>query len=374
MDRKQEQLKLRFQSRFRNDAISKENQDDTDFHFSIDLNLPCAGLSAIYGPSGSGKTTLLRCVAGLEKSISGECVFNEDVWQKEGFFLDPWKRPLAFVFQEANLFNHLSVEGNLTFAIKRAWKKTSKNQLNSIVELMGVGHLLKRNTENLSGGERQRIAIARALLMQPSLLLLDEPLSALDEGLKQDIIPYLIELKRECQLPMLYVSHSIDEITQIADHLILMEAGRVRASGEFQSVLARLDSHTMLKNETGVVVSANIFEYDAQWGLSRAQFDGGELWLDCGRTMPNTPIRLRILARDVSVARSDFSESSVLNRLKGRISEVSDDAHSSAMLLLQVNVGSTTFISRITKRSFSQLRLQQGAGVCLQIKSVAILR
>ncbi|MDP2805984.1 MAG: molybdenum ABC transporter ATP-binding protein, partial [Gallionellaceae bacterium] len=202
--------------------------------FALDASFaaPAVGVTALFGPSGSGKTTLLRCIAGLER-VAGTLHVNGEIWQDEKTFLPIHKRPLGYVFQEASLFPHLSVRANLEYGYKRIAPDERKVHLEQVVEWLGLSHLIDRNNPTqLSGGERQRVAIARALLTSPRILLMDEPLSALDATSKQDILPYLERLHRELNIPVLYVSHALDEVTRLADHLVLLEKGRVIASGE----------------------------------------------------------------------------------------------------------------------------------------------
>ncbi|HSW18923.1 MAG TPA: molybdenum ABC transporter ATP-binding protein, partial [Ramlibacter sp.] len=216
------------------------------FSLAVDLHLPATGITALFGPSGSGKTTVLRCVAGLERAAGALVDIGGDCWQDDarGVFLAPWQRPLGYVFQEASLFDHLDVRGNIAYGQKRRGGGGAGNgdlSLEAAVELLGIGHLLARRPHQLSGGERQRVAIARALAARPRVLLLDEPLSALDASRRQDILPWLERLRDELRIPMLYVTHAADEMARLADTLVLMDNGRAVASGPVAEVLARTD-------------------------------------------------------------------------------------------------------------------------------------
>ena len=199
--------------------------DYANFSLDVDLRLPGRGVTALFGHSGSGKTTLLRCIAGLERS-KGRLTVNGATWQDDKRFLPTYQRPLGYVFQEANLFPHLSVRGNLTYGLKRVQVKDGKVPLDQAIDLLAIGHLLERKTTRLSGGERQRIAIARALAVNPKVLLMDEPLAALDQARKREILPFLEKLHDELEIPILYVTHSSDEVARLADHLVILSQGR----------------------------------------------------------------------------------------------------------------------------------------------------
>ena len=242
------------------------------FALDVSFNAPNAGVTALFGPSGSGKTTLLRCIAGLEHA-AGSLHVNGEVWQDDTKFLATHCRPLGYVFQEASLFPHLSVRANLEYGLKRIPLSEQKVPLEQVVEWLGLSRLIERgDPAKLSGGERQRVAIGRALLTSPRLLLMDEPLSALDTTSKQDILPYLERLHRELKIPVLYVSHALDEVARLADHLVLLENGRVIASGALQETLARLDLPTAHFDDAGAVIEAEVAQQDETYHLTRAGF------------------------------------------------------------------------------------------------------
>lgn len=216
---------------------AKFKVDRVNFSLDVDIKMPGLGITVLFGPSGSGKTTLLRCIAGLEHVRNGYLNVGGEIWQDGGYFLGSHKRPLGYVFQEASLFPHLTVLGNLLYGMKRA-KQSNQAQLGELVQLLNIKNLLERRVEVLSGGERQRVAIARALALSPRLLLMDEPLSSLDFRLKHEIILYLEELHQHLQIPVLYVTHSLDEAARLADHLVLLDKGREIAAGIPQQVLS----------------------------------------------------------------------------------------------------------------------------------------
>ncbi|MEW6163826.1 MAG: molybdenum ABC transporter ATP-binding protein [Pseudomonadota bacterium] len=346
--------------------------DYPGFALDVDLALPSAGITALFGHSGSGKTTLLRAIAGLERVPGGRLLVDGEVWQDEAVFLPTHQRPLGYVFQEASLFPHLTVRGNLDYGRRRRAAGTDFSTCDHITGLLGIGHLLDRRPEGLSGGERQRVAIARALLTQPRLLLMDEPLAALDHARKAEILPYLEQLHEELRIPLLYVSHAPDEVARLADHLVVMEGGRALASGPLTETLARLDLPIRLGEDAGVVLDATVAEHDAQWHLARVEFPGGSLWVrDAGHAVGHS-LRVRILARDVSLARAKLAGSSIMNSLPARVVALAEDAHP-ALCLVRLDCGGQPLLARLTHRSAAALELAPGAEVWAQIKAVALI-
>ena len=344
-----------------------------DFTLRVKEQIPHQGVTAIFGPSGSGKTTLLRCIAGLEKPEHGELVIANDIWQAPDQFLPAHLRPIGYVFQEPSLFPHLTVWGNLHYAIKRAPAPLARHQIDHLLTLLGIADLLDRRPQGLSGGEQQRVAIARALLVNPSLLLMDEPLASLDQARKQEILPYLERLKKELSIPILYVSHAAEELTRIADHILVMDQGRVVANGPLLEHLSQLKSPLRLGEDAGVVIEALVTEVSHEWHLAKVSFAGGELWVRDSEIVPDEWVRVRILARDVSLSLSHHNDSSIVNILSGVIDEVADDSHP-AMALVKIRVQSVVFIARITRRSLHQLELSPGRSVWAQVKSAALER
>jgi len=345
--------------------------DFPGFELDVDLALPGRGVTALFGHSGSGKTTLLRCIAGLDRA-HGQLSLNGDTWQDNGFFLPTHKRPLGYVFQEARLLEHLNVRRNLEYGMKRVTGNGLQQALDHAIELLGIGHLLQRRPARLSGGERQRVAIARALAVNPRILLMDEPLAALDLARKQEILPFLERLHDELEIPLLYVTHSPDEVAHLADHLVVMADGKALASGPLNETLSRLDLPIRMGEETGVVLDAHIAERDSEWQLARAEFPGGSLWArDPGFTLGQR-IRLRVLARDVSLALEPHTDTSILNVLPTTVSGIGDSEHP-AVKLAQLQTGESLLLCRLTDRSVHKLALQVDKPVWAQIKSVAII-
>jgi molybdate transport system ATP-binding protein len=343
-----------------------------DFTLNVDLNLPGSGLTALFGHSGCGKTTLLRCIAGLQPA-SGELMVNGDTWHSAHENRPVHQRPLAYVFQETSLFPHLSVERNLNYGYRRVPVSQRRIQFDQAVEWLGLAHLLKRMPQKLSGGERQRVAIARALLTSPRLLLLDEPVSALDEPGKRDVLGYLERLRAHLDIPMVYVSHSVSEVARLADHLVIMREGKVAAEGDLQTVLSRPDQPLALEDDASVIVPATIVKQDTQWHLCLAEFNGGQFWLRDDRQLkPGTPVRLQVMARDVSIALSARHDQSIQNVVAATVTDIAPE-QTPGVTTLRLMAGNTPFLARLTSRSVQHLELQEGASVWLQVKSVAII-
>jgi len=344
-----------------------------DFTLDVDLDLPDRGVSALFGHSGSGKTTCLRAIAGLERASGGYVALGDEVWQDEarGLFVPIHRRALGYVFQEASLFPHLSVRANLEFGLKRVAAGARRFALGPVAEMLGIGPLLERSPASLSGGERQRVAIARALLSSPRLLLMDEPLAALDLKRKQEILPYLERMHDELSIPIVYVSHAPDEVARLADHLVLLEAGRVAASGPLGELLARADLPAVFADETGVVLDTVLAEHEDD-GLSRLQFPGGSLYVGRRRETIGSHLRCRIHARDVSLALERPHRSSIVNLLPAVVTAATV-TDTPGHVLVHMRMGETTLLARISERSRRELGIVPGLPVWAQIKAVAPL-
>lgn len=345
--------------------------DRGDFSLDLALALPGAGVSAVFGPSGCGKTTLLRAIAGLERGVSGHLRVDGHTWQDATTFRAPHRRPVGYVFQEPSLFPHLSVAGNLRYGLRRRARLAGQQRLDQAVELLGIAHLLERRPYQLSGGEQQRVAIARALAVEPAVLLLDEPLSGLDEERRLEILPYLERLHLELAIPMLYVSHSREEVARLADHLVLMEAGRVQAEGGLNEVLTRLDLPIAGQPGAETVIEGVVAGYDAADGVVQVDSVAGPMQAVLGPLEPGQPVRLQVRARDVSVALVPPQASSILNVMPARLEAVAEQAGGYAMLRLRV--GETVLLARVSRRSERELNLVPGMDVYAQVKSVALL-
>lgn len=353
--------------------LQRGKEGASHFTLSADLTLKGTGITAIFGHSGSGKTTLLRCIAGLEKSSDSNVCINGEIWQDDSNFVPTHKRALGYVFQEASLFPHLSARGNLNFALKRAWEDVDDAFFRKVISVLDIESLLDRYPSQLSGGERQRIAIARALLIRPRVLLMDEPLASLDSNRKAEILPYLSKLPAYFNIPILYVSHSIEEVSQLADHLVLLDKGEVVAEGTPQEVFSRVDLPVRFDEGTGVIIKGEVVERDQNWHLSRIEFSGNELWIRDGGDSIGDEVRVRILARDVSLTEQPCDQSSILNRIHVVIDEIVPD-RDVAMSLLRLKAGNEYLVARITNRSVERLKLEPGKQIWAQIKTVALVR
>ncbi|RKZ13520.1 molybdenum ABC transporter ATP-binding protein [bacterium] len=342
-----------------------------EFSLDVDLALPESGVTAIFGPSGCGKTTLLRAIAGLERVPDGQLKFGDQVWQAPGQFLAPHCRPLGYVFQEPSLFAHLDVRGNLEYGLKRLNGQAQTVSLDRAVELLGIERLLRRRPHELSGGEQQRVAIARALAVSPSILLLDEPLAALDQQLKQEILPYLESLQRELEIPILYVSHSRDEVARLADHMVLLADGQVQATGAVSDLFSRLDLPLAHDPDAETVIEAEVVAHDDAYGLSYLEFPGGRFAVT-GKPLPaGRRVRLQVQARDVSLTLSRQDKTSILNVFPATVEELAREG--SARVIVRLMLGSVPLLARVTRKSAEELGLQPGAQVYAQVKSVALM-
>ena len=366
------------------------------FELAVDLRLPANGITVLYGPSGCGKTSVLRCVAGLERPrdalIQIDTQDPTSVWQHDTqrIFVSTHRRALGYVFQEASLFPHLDVRGNLAYGLKRArpghtgstLQQTPDQALDQAITLLGIGPLLTRSVGQLSGGERQRVAIARALATQPRLLLLDEPLAALDTARKQEVLPWLERLRDQLRIPMLYVSHASDEVARLADTLVLLKDGQALAHGPVAEVMARTDLPLALGEDASVLIQGVIDTVDATWHQCRVAFPGGHLWVREKALSIGRPVRVRVLARDVSVATVQPQHTSILNLLPCTLTTVTPDAHpSQAVLLLALGAAAdgqnpseaTPLLARVTQRSVHALGLVPGQALWAQVKSAALM-
>ena len=340
--------------------------------FTLDANfsIPDRGITVVFGPSGSGKTTLLRAIAGLEKSDEGFLKIGDSVWQKGEDFLATHKRQIGYVFQDAALFDHLDVKGNLNFVIKRAIG-LKEDFIESIHNLLEIKTLLNRKTTQLSGGERQRVAIARALLTNPKILLLDEPLSALDLKRKNEILPYLDSIHNDLEIPILYVTHSQDEMSRLADHLLLIEDGNIIGSGPVNDMLTRFDMPLSHGGDAVSIIEAEVLKRDSEFNLMHLDFLGGQFIVPDNSFPVQTKVRIRVVARDVSLTKSKQVDTSILNIFPAMVQEIVNEGEAQVMVRLQIK--ETILLACITRKSSYKLRLEKGSEVFVQVKSVAIL-
>lgn len=340
----------------------------TDFALDVALSLPAQGVAVVFGPSGSGKSTLLRAIAGLEPAARGVLRIGGETWQDAHVRLPPHRRRAGVVFQHAALLPHLSVRDNLRYGWRRAGAPTSVMQ--EWIDKLALGPLLARPPATLSGGERQRVALGRALVCQPRWLLLDEPLSALDAERRAEILPYLEAIRRETHIPLLYVTHAVEEATRLADHLVLLEAGRVRIAGPALEVLNRSDLPLALRDDAASVIEASVLGHDGH-GLLRLDTPAGTLHAHGPAHPAGTRVRLRVQARDVSVALSAHADTSVLNIVPAVLQSLSPLPN--GQLQLQLLAGGLPLLARVSHQSALRLQLREGLAVWAQIKSVALL-
>jgi molybdate transport system ATP-binding protein len=342
------------------------------FTLDVSFEVPMRGVTALFGPSGCGKTTILRCMAGLQQMAGRLCVEGE-LWQDsgKGVFRPAHTRPVGYVFQEASLFPHLSVRENLLYGARRAQRESATGlALDSVVALLGMGSLLARSPGKLSGGERNRVAIGRALLSQPRLLLLDEPMSGLDRQAKEEILPYFESLHRELSIPIVYVSHDISEVVQLADHMVVLAAGQVLVAGPTATVLERLDLDPVIDPfEASVVITARVVGQRLPFNMTRLDHFGQEIVIPAIDAPVGAEVRLRIRAREVSIATRPPEGISIRNVLRGRLADVIERPESAYAEAL-IDLGSAKVRSRLTRAAVQDLGLRPGMHVFALVKSV----
>ncbi len=343
-----------------------------DFTLDVDLRLPSSGVTGLFGASGSGKTTLLRCLAGLEPAAVGRFAVNGLVVDDTdaGARLPPAERGIGVVFQEPRLFAHLNVERNIRYGEKRRRREAFVG-FDEIVDLLGIDKLLARKASALSGGEAQRVAIARALMSAPRLLLMDEPLASLDQRRREEILPFLEDLHARLPIPMVYVSHQLDEILRLADALVVVEGGSLLASGSLSELLADAGQVGLGSANAGVVLEGVTHAPGDEYGMTPVATPAGVLWVT-GRYAAETPLRLIVRANDVSVSIEPLAASSIQNSLVARIVRLDEEA--GATLLLVLDVDGQNLIARITRRAAANLGLVPGRTVYAHIKSAAVRR
>jgi molybdate transport system ATP-binding protein len=338
------------------------------FTLDVHQDLPLAGITALFGPSGSGKTTLLRIIAGLEEHARGTVTFDGEPWQSANARVPAQRRGIGYVFQDGRLFAHLTVEQNLRFALGRP-SSAGRPAVDfaAAVAALDLGALLARRTPSLSGGEQQRVAIARALLAAPRLMLMDEPLSSLDLNRKKEILPLIERLPETFGVPVLYVTHNVDEVVRLANDVLLLSGGLVGAYGGVAEVLERLDL-SPLTGETGAVLRTQVTTYDG--GVATLRIGAQQLRVATGPAPVGAARRIRIHARDVAIATSRPQHLSIRNVLVARILRIEPGAGLGVELLLDVE--GEHLRSRITQEACNELALAVGQQVFALVKSVAL--
>jgi len=342
-----------------------------EFSVEAEFDIPSRGVLGIFGHSGSGKTTLLRCLAGLEKEAQGKIEFNEQTWLSETQNLSSQDRNIGYIFQEGRLFPHLNVQENLEYGTKRCTANNpSPLDRKKLFELLNINHLLDRKSQQLSGGEKQRVALGRALLKNPQIMLLDEPLASLDKKHKQEILPFLSCLHRELSIPMLYVSHNMEEVSLLCDHIIVMQQGRVQYNGRLHDALVSPESPLSKADDAAAVLDGIVAKQEKEFQLSTIQTANGNNIIVPGKTEIGQQVRVRIQASNISLCKTAISDSSILNIIKGTISAIVDE--SGSHVLLQINSKNDLLLARITQKSYQQLALNIGQTIYMQIKAVSI--
>jgi molybdate transport system ATP-binding protein len=346
-----------------------------DFSLDMGFSSESAGITAVFGRSGAGKTTLINLLAGLLRpdagriAVGGRLLFDST----SGVDLPPERRRLGYVFQEGRLFPHFSVRGNLGYGLKRTPPGERKIGLDQIVALLGLERLLGRRPHDLSGGEKQRVALGRALLANPRLLLMDEPLAALDQQRKEEVLPFVERLRDDLAVPIVYVSHAMEEVVRLADTLVLVSDGRIVAVGPLEELTSRLDLRPLTgRYEAGAVIQARLVRHDETFALSELAFAGGSLRVPRLDLEPGAELRIRIRARDVALALEPPKDISILNVFPGEVRDIGAEPGAQVDVLL--DVGGTSLWARITARSRHDLALAMGSRVYALIKAVAIDR
>jgi molybdate transport system ATP-binding protein len=370
-----------------------------DLAFDIAFDAPTPGTTALFGPSGAGKSTVVAAAAGLLRPAFGRVVVDGAVLadSDRGLFEPPERRHIGLVFQDARLFPHMSVLGNLRYGLRRAnrlgsspprkqasmpplearlrghdgFQSAPAIALQDVVDLLGIGHLLKRRPHTLSGGEGQRVAIGRALLAQPRLLVMDEPLASLDAARKDEILPYLLRLKTTLSLPILYVTHALDEVARLADTLVLIESGRSVACGPLDEVAARSDLPLAARDDAGAILKTRVVSHDPGRRLTLLESDGISLWVPLLDAPPGSELRARVPAREVILATDAPQAISVHNVIEGRVRAITEQPARHASLV-EVGSGRSALLARVTPDAVARLQLVPGSRVLALVKSVAV--
>jgi len=333
------------------------------------FNSPPGGITTLFGRSGAGKTALVNLLAGLDRpdeghiAVDGVVLFDSEA----GIDLPPEKRRLGYVFQEGRLFPHMSVRRNLAYGMK-----ADGADFDQIVELLDIGKLLTRGSRDLSGGEKQRVAIGRALLASPRLLLMDEPLAALDMGRKAEILPFIERLRDELAIPIVYVSHAMEEIVRLADTLVIMSEGKVAAVGPVEELMSRLDLRPLTgRYEAGAVLTVTVEGHDEKRAVTQLTFDGMTLLVPYADIPVGEELRVRIRARDVSLALTAPDDISILNIFPGRVVEISD--RKDGQMDVIVDIGAKIW-ARVTRMAVNRLALEPGRQVHVLVEAVVVDR
>jgi len=342
------------------------------FNLDVELNLPAKGVTVVFGPSGSGKTTLLRCLSGLERAPSGTLKLDDQVWQDEGIFIPIHQRKVGLVFQESRLFPHLSIQQNLLYGYQRTQSVERNLHLDEVVEVLGLAALLKRAPDKLSGGEKQRVAIGRALLTSPKLLLMDEPLASLDMQRKAEIIPFIKRIEDEFKTPIIYVTHSVDEVLQLVDTMVILQAGKVANFGPVQEVFSDVQLREVLGEEQlGAVLETSVAGHDEEFELTRLDFMGQTLNVPKQNIDVGQNLRVHIHSKDVSLSTAPpAGVTSVLNILQAKVAKIGTLGGYSVDIELDAG---RPILATITRKSLANLNLKPGQPVYAHIKAIKMV-
>ena len=348
--------------------------EKSNHNFNLKASFACEGpgVTAIFGHSGAGKTTLINIIAGLIRPDSGYVMVNGQTLfdSQKGINLPPEKRRMGYVFQEGRLFPHLSMKGNLLYGMKHLPRQERVISFEQVVELLGIGHLLTRRPATLSGGEKQRVAIGRALLSSPSLLLMDEPLASLDASRKSEVLPFLRRLPRELSIPIMYVTHSVDEVLNLADNMVLMDSGSVITMDTIEAVTTRSEFQSLTgRGGGGSVISTAVLSHDRKKKSTHLRFPGGILKVPFVDIPIDSPLRVRIAPRDVAIALEPPVKTTYQNILEARIEKIEQDNW--GFMMIHLDIGSP-LLARVTPAACSDLSLSEGKHVFALVKSVSV--
>jgi molybdate transport system ATP-binding protein len=351
------------------EVIAKKRRGS--FELDVNFQLPTPGVVALFGRSGSGKSTVVDIIAGLLSADSGRIALDDVVLAdtRQRIRVSPERRRIGYVFQDARLFPHLSVAGNLAYAERRA-QSTAYVDLEAVTRLLDLAPLMGRRTHTLSGGEKQRVAIGRALLSQPRLLLLDEPLAALDDARRGEVLPYLETLRDALKIPMVYVTHNFDEVQRLATHVVLMGLGSVLAQGPVDAMSLDPQLRSIVgRDEVGAIIDGIVLGADPAGGGTRIRIGGGEITALASDHLPGTALRVQFLARDIIITTQLPEHISVRNKLAGVVTHIQDDGDSDLVFL---DIGAASVLARITKSATQELALRPGMPAWALIKSAAL--
>jgi molybdate transport system ATP-binding protein len=353
---------------------AKFKMDYPGFNLDVEMSIPSNGVTVVFGPSGSGKTTLLRCLSGLEKAPLGYLKVSGHVWQDKASFIPIQDRKIGLVFQESRLFPHLNIQENLLYGYQRTLSDYRNLQFDEVEQVLNLGTLLKRRPDKLSGGERQRVAIGRALLTSPKLLLMDEPLASLDIKLKAEIIPFIKRIESEFKTPIIYVTHSMNEVLQLVDTMVILKAGKVESIGSVEEVFSGVRSREAVgEKQLGAVLETLVSEHDEGFGLTKLDFMGQTLHIPRQQITVGQSLRVHIHSKDVSLSNlQPAGATSVLNILRAKVKKVGKLDPKGYSVDIELDAG-RSILATITRKSLSKLNLQPGQPIYAHIKAIKMM-